>query len=485
MELKNMKDILKLNFKARHAGMAAITNIAVLLVLIVLNLIVQEIPASWDMTRRKLFSLTEQTTTLVKNINQEAFIYLLAKPGNESKEVLEVLEKYDHASKAVSLEIIDPDRNPTLISRYTEDGQEVSAGSVIVASGNYSRVIDRMDLYSISQNQQGNPQIVGMTVEQRVTSALSYVISGREPGIYELEGHNEYRLADLNLTSAVNKVNYRTESLNLMKVGKVPSDADVLVVIAPERDLSDFEAKALQEYMTGGGSLFLAMGLSDQPFPNFNKLLSSYNLRLLKGVVMETNTNRLLPGMGNNPFFFAPYYPEENPVTDPLKENSLDVFLFSVMGIEQTDVQKRNMKMTPLLITSNSSWLRTDMQQSSESRVGSDIPGPLNTAVSVAETNRDTGKEDGARLILLATGDFLSPVPGMGQVKANVELFLNGLNWLSDQEDVINISSKSMFRLPLRINALQAWIYAAISILLIPLLIIICGTFVSFRRKNL
>jgi len=480
-----MKDILKLNFKARHAGIAAMTNIAVLLVLIVLNLIVQEIPASWDMTRKKLFSLTEQSKALLENMEQEAVIYLLEKPGMESKEILEVLEKYDHASRMLRLEIIDPDRNPALISRYAEDGQEVPSGSVIVASGNYSRIIDRMDLYSISQDQQGRPQIVGMTVEQRVSSALSYVISGREPGIYELEGHNEYRLADLNLADAVNKANYRTKSLNLMKTGKVPSDADVLLIIAPERDLSDFEAKALEEYLAEGGSLFLAMGLSKEPFPLFNKLLISYNISLKKGVVMETNTNRLLPGMGNNPFFFAPYYPEENPITDSLKENSLDVFLFSVMGIDETEMQKQNMKVLPLLSTSNSSWLRTDMEQTSETRVGSDIPGPVITAVSVAETNRDTGKEDGARLILLATGDFLSSVPGMGQVKANVELFLNSLNWLSDQEDVINISSKSLFRLPLRINALQAWIYAAIAILLIPLLIIICGTFVSLRRKNL
>ena len=103
------------------------------------------------------------------------------------------------------------------------------------------------------------------------------------------------------------------------------------------------------------------------------------------------------------------------------------------------------------------------MQERSESRVGSDIPGPVNAAVSVAERNRETGDEDGARLIVLASGQSLSKLSGLGQIKANIEFFLNSLNWLSAQEDAVSISGKSLFRLPLRINALQAWIYAGIA----------------------
>ena len=488
MNLKNMpklKEIFKLNFKARHAGIAALTNIAVLVVLVIINLLVQKIPADWDLTKRKLFSLTEDTKQLIESLDREVVIYLLAKPGMESADVLEVLEKYDNASKMVHLEIIDPDRNPTLINRYTEDGQEVAQGSLIVTSGNYSRIIDRMDLYSISYNQQGAPQVVGMTVEQRVTAAFSYVSTGREPKVYVLEGHNEYTLEDLNLLEPVKKANYTSTPLNLLKAGEVPSDTDILLVLSPERDLSDREADAIADYLARGGSVFIGMDLMGEVFPNFSSLLASYNVTIKQGVIMEKDTNRLLPGLGNNPIFFSPRYPEENAITDPLKENSLDVFLVTAMGIGETEVQKRNLNVVPLLTSSSSSWLRTDMQERSESRVGSDLPGPVNAAVSVAERNRDTGEENGARLIVLASGQSLSKLSGLGQIKANIEFFLNSLNWLSAQEDAVNISSKSLFRLPLRINALQAWIYAGIAILLIPLLIIIIGTVVNLRRKHL
>ncbi|MDC7232599.1 MAG: Gldg family protein, partial [Spirochaetales bacterium] len=197
----------KLNFKARHAGMAALLNIAVLGGLIIFNLLVQNIPAQWDMTKRKLFSLTDQTVSLINNLDRDIQIYLLAKPGQEPKDIKEVLDRYAGASSRIRLDVIDPDRNPGLISQFTEEGQTVSAGSVIVSSGLYSRVINRMDMYSISYSQQGQPQVLGMTVEQRITSALSYVSTGKEPRVYVLEAHNEYTLAALNIQDVVSKAN--------------------------------------------------------------------------------------------------------------------------------------------------------------------------------------------------------------------------------------------------------------------------------------
>ncbi|MDC7239269.1 MAG: GldG family protein [Spirochaetales bacterium] len=476
---------LKLNFKARHASVAALTNIAVLAALIIFNLLFQNIPAQWDMTRRKLFSLTDTTVSMVKNLDRDVQIYLLSKPGQEPKDILEVLQRYDSASSRVSLEIIDPDRNPGLISAFTEEGQTVAAGSVIVASGEYSRVIARLDLYSISYSQQGQPQLLGMTVEQRVTSAISYVTTGREPKVYVLEGHNEYSLRDLGLEEVVQKANFGTETLNLLREGAVPSDADVLIILSPERDLTVNEAAAVDSYLQSGGALFLSLDMTGSSTPNFDSLLEKYNLVIEQGFVMEKDTNRLLPGMSNNPLFFSPALAEDNVITDTLRENSLDTFVFTSMGIRETEIKKRNLKFTPILSSSDSSWLRSDLNNTSEFRTSSDIPGPIPVAASIAETSRDTGAEEGARIIVLASGKSLASLPGIGQIKANIEFFLNSLNWLSDQEESINIPSKSLFRLPMRLNALQAWIYGGICVILIPLIIIISAAVVLYRRKNL
>jgi len=476
---------INLNFKARHAGMAAITNIAVLAGLILFNLLFQNIPAQWDMTRKKLFSLTDQTETLVKGINQDVMIYLLSKPGEEPKDILEVLQRYDSASPRIHLEIIDPDRNPTLISQYAEEGKSVQDSSVIITSGKYSRVINRIDMYSVSYTQQGQPQVLGMTIEQRVTSALSYVTTGKESHIYIMEGHKELTLKDLNLEDVIAKANFNAKSLNLLKMGKVPDDADVVAILSPQRDLTANETSALGSYLEKGGALFVSLDLTGADMKNLDGLLKRFNLEVIQGIVMERDTNRLLPGLGNNPLFFSPRMAEKSPVTDSLKENSLDAFVFSSMGVKETEIKKRNLKFNPLLTSSNSSWIRTDLTNVSELKTSRDIPGPITVAASLAETNRDTGEEDGARIIILTSGRALSSLPGLGQIKANIEFFINSLNWLSNQKESINIPSKSLFRLPLQLNATQAWIYAALCVLLIPLLIIITGTIILIRRKNL
>jgi len=46
------------------------------------------------------------------------------------------------------------------------------------------------------------------------------------------------------------------------------------------------------------------------------------------------------------------------------------------------------------------------------------------------------------------------------------------------------VSSKSLFRLPLRIGNLTAVIYAAVAIILIPLICVVSGLFIFFRRRN-
>jgi len=476
---------MKLNFKARYAGMAAITNIAVLAGLILFNLLFQMIPAQWDMTRKKLFSLTDQTETLVKGIQKDVVIYLLSKPGEEPRDILEVLERYDGASPLIRLEIVDPDRNPTLISRYSKEGQKIADGSVIVVSGNYSRVIDRVDMYSISYSQQGQPQVLGMTAEQRITSALAYVTTGKEARIYVLEGHNEFSLEDLNLKDVISKANFSVNTLNLLKMGEVPAEADVVAILSPERDVTANEAAAVGRFLEKGGALFVSLDLTGADMKNLDALLERYNLEIIPGIIMERDTNRLLPGAGNNPIFFSPRMADENPITDSLRENSLDAFVFTSMGIRETELKKRNFKFTPLLTSSNSSWIRTDLTNVSEYKTSGDISGPVTVAASIAETNRDTGAEDGAKIIILANGRSLSSLPGLGQIKANIEFFINSLNWLSGQEESINIPGKSLFRLPLQLNATRAWIYAALCSLLIPLIIIISGTVVLIRRKHL
>jgi len=106
-------------------------------------------------------------------------------------------------------------------------------------------------------------------------------------------------------------------------------------------------------------------------------------------------------------------------------------------------------------------------------------------AAAVYRTSRDTGFPEGMKMVIISSGNSLTAMPGLGQIKANSDFFVDAVSWLSDQEDSINIKSKSLYKLPLQMNAVNAWIYAGIAIILIPLLVAAAGFIVLIRRKNL
>ncbi len=476
---------LTLNFKAKQAAMATVSLILIIAGIIVLNLIVEKIPAQWDMTNKKLYSLTEDTEDILSGLSKDITIYALFTAGQEADDIMEVLNLYDKGSRNITVEVIDPDRNPGLLKRFQEEEDtELGKGSLVVFSDAYFKVIPYMDMYDTSYNQQGQMQVFGFAAEQRITSAVSYVDTGYSPKVYEIAGHFENTLEDLSLTTAVEKSNFQIGEVNLLRDGGIPSDADVVILNSPKSDFNPEEIKLLKSYLDGGGHLFIALELTQEPLTALYSLLADYNIAVEYGYTFEKDTSRLLPGSSNNPVFFSPTI-EDHDITSPLIENDLDPFFYYAMGIGSTENQVRNIKVEPLFTSSAKSFLRTDLENRSEAMTGADIAGPVTVAAAVYQTSRDTGFPEGMKMVVYTSGRSLAPLPGLGQIKANMDFFVDSVNWLSDQEDSINIKSKSLYSLPLQMNAINAWIYAGVAIILIPLIVAIAGFVVLHRRKNL
>lgn len=476
---------LQFNFKAKQAAMATVSLILIIAGIIVLNLIVGKIPAQWDLTPKKLYSLTADTEEVLDTLEGDITIYALFSAGQEADDIMEVLDLYDSKSRNIGIETIDPDRNPGLLKRFQEEEDaELSKGSLVVFNEANFKVIPYMDLYETSYNQSGQMQVFGFSAEQRITSALAYVNTGYSPMVYEISGHYENKLEEINLLKAVEKSNFTVAEINLQRDGGIPEDADVVVLNSPKIDFNPEEIRLLKDYLTGGGNIFISLDLTQEPLTNLFELLTEYNVQMQYGITLERDTNKLLPGSGNNPVFFSPEMPEHE-VTSSLAENDLDPFVYYAMGIGKTEVQQRNIKVEPLFTSSPRSFLRADLNDNSETMGDGDIAGPVTVAAAVYQTSRDTGFAEGMKMVLLSSGQSLTYLPGLGQIKANLDFFVDSINWLSDQEDSINIKSKSLFSLPLQMNAINAWIYAGVVIILIPLLIALAGFIVLIRRKNL
>lgn len=477
--MKLVTNLLK-DKKIRYGGYAALLTLLVLLGLVVLNLLVQQVPAEIDLTENKLFSLSEQTETLLESLEEPVNIYALYAAGEEETNIAEILRKYEQASRLVSVEFIDPELNPGFITRYDEEGDGISAGSVIVEQGELFRVIANMELYNISYSQQGQPQLMGLQVEPKVTQAINYVSSGYTPKLYQLTGHGEYTLDEYGITPALEGENYEIESLDLITAPEVPEDAAVLLIMSPKFPISEEELDKIHAYIDEGGRALVLADFIGEPSPGANAILRSYGLEILPGLIMENDKRRY----AGNQLFAAPFLLEHE-ILEPLKENDLNLITPIAVALQELERKPRSIELTPLLASSDQSWRRLDPTSDSALQLESDVLGPYTIAWAVERQQYNDDEPEAFRLVAMGNSQFLGQIPPYGQIKGNIDYFLNSLAWLNERSETITIRSKSLFRLPMRLNALQSIIYAGIVVILIPAGLLVAGLVVWLRRRHL
>ena len=193
----NIKEKLKKTFSKEHlkevftgeeqkkhlkqGSYSSIMTVIVLAVIVVINLIVAQIPTSKtqiDLSTQKMYSITDETKTALKDLDQDVTLYYIVQKGSEDDTIEKLLEHYDELSDHIKVETKDPDLYPKFTSQYTD--QTVAANSVIVVCGDKSKVVSNSDMWETSTNYQTyQTQTTGFDGEGQITSAITYVKTTR------------------------------------------------------------------------------------------------------------------------------------------------------------------------------------------------------------------------------------------------------------------------------------------------------------------
>ena len=481
-EIKGIKNIRE-SFKTRqvkYGGYAVLITLAVIVALVLVNLLATQFLPQVDLTSSKLFSLSQETLQVINQVKTPVKFYGLWKPGEENQDVMPVVNLYLAKNKNITLELIDPDRNPGFVAKYDKDKKGISRGSIIVEGDKgFFRVIGPYDMYDITQNQQGNRSISGVAVERRITSALLFAGTGTTPLVYELTGHGEIPLSSLGMTDVVERENYSLQPLNLL-VAPVPSDASAIIINNPKRDLSPAETEKLLDYLGKGGRLLVLVDYSIGDVTNLNQVLASYGLKLEYGIVVESDKSY----MTNLPFSEIPDMADHD-ITKPLaNKNSTPLLLQGAMAISQLDTKRRTVEVKPLMASSPASFLRTDLKNNSIDRTASDISGPLVLGMSAMDPSYIQGNEPQARIVVIGCTTML-PIAAQVGIDSNRDFFMNSLTWIQDRPETISVRSKSLFILPLRVNLVQLILFGGLFIFIIPVAFFVTGFVTWLKRRHL
>ena len=128
----------------------------------------------------------------------------------------------------------------------------------------------------------------------------------------------------------------------------------------------------------------------------------------------------------------------------------------------------------PTRASPRSTWRAAEIKQSPN-----DLKGPLTLG---AAGTYNTGKENGkGRFVVVGSSAWIAN--GFLRFNGNRDLFLNMLNWLSADEDLISIRPKEPEDRRLNMNQRQMTLVFYESVLAIPLLIIAVGISVWWKRR--
>ncbi len=459
---------------------------AVLIVFIVVNVLLERLPMSVDLTANDQFSITSETKEILKNLNEDVEIIALydrvkGMADTKRAEVIRILDLYDAYSR-VTVSYVSLDSNPNIINDTVGQANAAaySEGDYIVKSGKRTKRIAANDMFETDTQYISNiipvTYATGNQTELKVSTAVRYVTRESIPNLYVSTGLQETDKSNYSkIFEDLDNMNILVKELNLSQVEAIPEDAGAIVFLSPKRDLSEVEYDLLHSWLINGGMVFFAFD-SDRTgvrLDRFNELLSGlYGLSVNNDIVSDEEAYRIAAAAKSSVITASA---QKN---GPLSVNNLEKSYFSF------DSRSINVLSTagyfesfPLVQTSSSAT-------STAYGSGAETKG----VATLAACGDYYG--DGHRTRAVVMGSSLGLTDENIQKYSDTSselLFLYSIDWMmgDDTMESLEIETKPYSTTVLTVdNVKSKWIFA-FSVIIYPLAIIAVGVVIWLRRRHL
>lgn len=459
----------KFKIKSYSALMIVFVLAGVILVNMITVTLSGKMPLKVDLTGEQIFSLTEETLEVLKRVDRDVYIYYFVTTGSENTSVEQTINMYKGHSDKLHFAHKDPAKEPVFTKSM---GVEVSENSVVVKCGDRVRLIEYASMMDYTYQQYG---ITEFKLEQQITRALDYVISDEDINVLFTTGHTENGFEIM--SAFLEGENAKVSEIDL-KTADIPADTNALYIIGPQRDFSADEVLKVNEYLQAGGSLNLALDLSEltAELPILCQYMSEYwGVHFDDNIVTETDETGYL---GNNPYFLIPRVsPHE--ITDGIIEKQLSIIWPYSRSIYTTE--KPGVEVTELL-ASSSEAIAQSTAVSEEQQEAIAKKYVLAAALSYSNYSEKTvTKIIVSGTTLYNTGDYT----GASSV-ANSDFVRAGLNYLNGGEtSAISVTPKNVSMEQMNLTQEEISRYNALLCVLPPLLILAAGLAMWLRRRHL
>jgi len=463
-------------------GMNATVVIFVFLgILIGINLLTHHHKFLWDLTESSVYTLSPQTRKIVQNLPRKVKMTAFFQVGNPARdEFQQLVDGYKELTDQIEVELVDPDRQPAVVKQYGV----TTYGTVVFESGKQDTKVKK-------------------ATEEDLTNALLQVTRDQQKKIYFLSGHKEKNIEGKErggysqAKQALEQDHYKVEPLLLLQTGKVPEDANALIINGPEKVLQDPEIAAIDAYLNQGGAVLLL--LDPQQDAGLKAFLESWGIDIRDDLVVDS----LAKLYGTD--YTTPIISQiaDHPITrDIIGLQTIYPLLRSVYAITSEDLET-----TEILFSGPKSWAEKEYKKEFQSGKvkfdpGIDLQGPVPVAVvsskeinsatsaepkpdaaSEAKTSEPPASAKKAHLVVIGDSDFASNQ--FFSLYGNGDFFLNTASWLAKEENLISIRPRTRKWSPIILTETQGNLTFLLGIIVFPGVVILMGLRVWWKRRSL
>ncbi len=480
----------------RRRGEIVLFTTGVVGALIALGYFTAHYPMRFDLTEAGLYSLPEQTATMLDRLEQPVKITYFH--DRMMRETVELYQLMADRTDMVTVEFYDPTLNPAQARML---GVQFAGTAIMVSE-------DReLQVHGNSETDIANGIL---RVSQGAKQRICFLDGHGEADPFSTESHDhlestgghshglgvQYVLHETHgLAKARNSLettNYTVAKLSLAVGGDPLADCAVLVVAGPKAALLPGEVVAVEAYLLAGGNGYFML----DPFleTGLEPVLRQYGVNLDDTMVIDEASH----------FWSDISAPAVTSYNNHAVTRELPLTFFPGARSLSPTARVPGTNVSPLINSSTNSYAETSADRA-EFDEGSDMAGP-NTLMVIAIRRPVT--PDSAAAIALGPReqtDAAEPPAAVNEATAesriavvgdsdfatnsffhflgNGNLFLNTVNYLAAQENLIGIEPRTydLPRLSLTNRQMKGTFFLAV--FLIPALLAVIGTGVWWRRR--
>ncbi|UCH47588.1 MAG: GldG family protein [Betaproteobacteria bacterium] len=476
----------------QRRGEIAIFTVGVIGILVVIAYFSTRYTVRYDLSESRMHSLSDQTVTMLQKLENPVEITFFHDSG--MRETIERYELIAAQTDKVTVEFFDPMVNP---AQARMRGVQF-AGTALLKSGEREMQVhgpEEADIANailrISLGAQqtacfldghGEADPFSKEAHDHLEGAAGHSHgAGSKMVIHETHGMAKAR-------HGLEALNYVVEKTGLMRGNRSMSHCAVLVIAGPKTKLLPDEIESISDYLDNGGNVFFML----DPFveTGLEPIVRRYGIVVDNNIVLDPLSH----------FWADPSSPAVTRYGYHQITRGLPLTFYpGVRSLSPTE-KIPGTSVVPLVNSSQESFGESN-PESVRFDAGQDAAGPLTLMVTSA-LRPEQAVEETALLSTASEGDLPSPViegransrivvigdsdfatNSFFHLLGNGNIFLNAVNFLAEQENLIGIEPKTYD--PPRVNLTNRQMKGVfvISVVLIPALLAIIGFAVWWRQR--